>query len=454
VTRIALTVSMVLVAGCATEARPAPSPPPPPGAALAAVRPTEASGLPALDRPLHLAELLPLLLARNPGIRAARARLEAAAEKYPQAIALPDPMVEATWYAKNAMDPTDSFTRWNLMVRQEIPFPTMLVLRGEEATKEAEAEALRYDAAVRDAVTDLKDVEAERAYLAAAAGVQAALRDVYRRYAELARGEVTSGRTRLPESFRAEALLAQAGYELTQIEELRRIEDQRLRALLTLPASVTLGDAADSARPAALELDVDGLTRRALAYNQELREAGVDVEMAQIGRRMAHWNYAPMFTLGAGEMKNDEFDMATGETEDSTVFTLGLTIPLWVPAKAAAVREAGAKLRAAQAEETGRRERLVADVARTAFRLRNAARLATLYGRDLVPQAEKALLRSQSMVAEGKESLASSLELAATWQQLRIAELRALADQSQSAAALERLLGTSLETRPSGDVNR
>ena len=82
--------------------------------------------------------------------------------------------------------------------------------------------------------------------------------------------------------------------------------------------------------------------------------------------------------------------------------------------------------------------------------MNNSARLAQLYGGELVPQAEAALLRSQEMVREGKESLASSLELAATWQQLRLAELRSVADHAQALAALERLLGTSAVPAPEG----
>lgn len=444
---ILLAITLAATSGCAT-ARPEPPPPPGPLDETVARSPAAAASLPELAKPLRLGDLLPLLLERNPGIRAARARLEAAAERYPQAITLPDPMVEATYFTKNAMDPSDSFARYNLMVKQDFPFPTVLMLRGESATKEAEAEALRYEAAVRDAVADLKDVHAERAYLVAAERVQAALRDVYRRFAELARGDITTGRTRLPEAFRAEALLAQAGYELTLVEEVRAVEDQRLRALLSVPSSTLLGDPADADALPALEVDLNELARRALAYNQELREAGVEVEIAQIGVRRARWEYAPMFSIGAGKMVNDDFDMESGDKRDSTVVTLGLTIPLWVPAKAAGVREANAKVRAARAAESGRREQLLADVARIGFRLRNSGRLAQLYGLELVPQAEKALVRSQAMMKEGKESMASSLELAATWQQLRIAELRAGADQAQAIATLERLLGTSLEAAP------
>lgn len=440
------------VAGCATSRRADDDP----TSALTAAPLTAGSRgaapspapLPDLGAAAPMESLLPLLLERNPRIRSARARLEAAAERYPQAIALKDPMVEATWYAKNAMDPDDTFTRYNLMVRQEFPFPTVLVLRGDAATKEAEAEALRYEATVRDAVTELKDVQAERAYLARTEAVQSAIRDIYRRYAELARGGIGAGRTRLPESFRAEALLAQAGYELTLVAELRVVEDQRLRALLSLPRTASIAAPDAGPAPPPLDLDVEELSRRALVRNQEIRAAGIEAEGAGIGVRLARWEYAPMFTLGAGKMVNDDYDPASGMKEDSNVVSLGLTIPIWAGAKSAAVREAEARERAARAAESGERERVAADVARLAFRVRNASRLSVLYGRDLVPQAEKALLRSQAMVQEGKESMSSSLELAATWQQLRIAEIRAQADLEQAMAALERVLGASLEAVP------
>jgi outer membrane protein TolC len=403
----------------------------------------DAASLPDLSGPVRLETLLPLLLGRNAGIAAARARLEGAAERHPQAISLPDPKVEATYFTKNAMDPSGSFTRWELMVRQEIPFPVVLALKGDEAKKDAEAEALRYEAAVRDAVAELKDAHAERGYLAAATRVQAAVRDVYRRFADVARGGAATGRTRLPESFRADALAAQAEYELKLLEEMRGVEDARLRALLQLPPHLAIGEPSDAAEVPVVDANPDELARRALAYNQELRAAGVMTESAELAARRARWELAPSFEIGGGQRFNDDYDPATGDRHDSTVLSLGVTVPFWFPAHQARIREADAGLRAARAEESDRRATLAASVARAAFRLRNAQRLGDLYGRELVPQAEQALARSQSMMAEGKESLASSLELAATWQQLRLAELRAVADRAQALAALEKLLGTS-----------
>ena len=403
---------------------------------------------PDLSGPLRLETLIPVLLTRSPGLRAAHARVVAATERYPQAISLPPPMVEATYFTRNAMAPGIDLPRYNLMFQQEIPFPTTLLLRGRVAAKEAEAEALRYEAAVRDAVTRLKEVHAERAYLGTAARVERAILDVYRRYAELARAGITQGRTSLPESFRAEALLAQSGYDLQAIEEQRGVEDERMRSLLDLPAGSSLGEPVDAGAILPVVGDTAFFARLAEIHSQELRAAHVETEAAEIGARRARWDLAPTFFLGAGYMKNDDYDMTTRVGEDSTTVTLGLTIPVGNPGRTAAVHEADALACAARASEAQTRLRVRADVSRAAFRLRNAERLATLYGSALVPQAEQALLRSQEMAKEGKESLSSSLELAATWQGLRIAEARAVADHIQAVAALERLLGTSAVAVP------
>jgi cobalt-zinc-cadmium efflux system outer membrane protein len=397
-----------------------------------------------LSAPVRLDMLIPLLLTRNPTIRAAHARVAAATARYPQAISLPDPMVEATYFARNAMAPDRDFPRYTLMFRQEVPFPTTLALRGCGAAKEAEAEAIRYEAVVRDGVTRLKEVHAERAYLAEAVRVEEALRDVYRRYAEIARGGTESGRTRLPESFRAEALRAQADYDLEVLREQLAVEDERLRALLDLPPGHGVGLPADAGVVVPTLADTDALVALAEVHSQELRAAHVDTQVAEVGsRRARNEAVAPTLFLGGGWMKNDEFDMATGATEDSAVVTFGFTIPLGNPGRRAAICEADAIASAARASEAAERLRLRADVARAAFQLRNAHRLAGLYEASLLPQAEAALLRSQEMVKEGKETLASSLELAATWQGLRIARARVVADHAQAIARLERLLGTS-----------
>ena len=167
-------------------------------------------------------------------------------------------------------------------------------------------------------------------------------------------------------------------------------------------------------------------------------------EMAETDSRMARWNYAPMLVVGASRMFNDDFDMEAGKTRDATTLSFGITLPIWRAKLSAGVREADANLRAARSDESGMRSMLAADVTMTAFQVRTTARLADLYRRTLVPQAERALTVAEARVRDGQESLASALELAATWQQMTLARLRAEAELARAVAALERLLGTTL----------
>lgn len=403
-----------------------------------------APAAPDLSAPVRRADLLAQLLARSPRIAAARARLEAAAERRPQAVSLPDPEVEATFFVRNAMAPRDAPRRWELMVRQEIPLPWMLSLRGDAADAAMRAASYRYEAVVRDAVADVVTIHAERRYLTAAIGVQDRLGDVYGRAAVLARSAMKDGTARLPESFRAEALAAQAAYDAGVLREMLAVEDAKLRAILSLPPGARIGAPADADPVLPLDVPQETLTARALEWNQELREMGADAEMARIDADMARWNAVPMPMVGAGRMFRDEFDMATGDTRDSTTVSVGMTLPVWRPRIDAAIREADARVRAADADTAAMRQMLAADVAMAAFRVRTTERLAHLYAQTLVPQAQLAFAAADARVRDGAESVASSLELAATWQQMQLAALRAEADHAQAVAALERLLGTTL----------
>ena len=65
-------------------------------------------------------------------VKAAFHKWQAVAQKYPQAFALPDPMVSGRYYVRQ-MAPEEE--KWELMVSQSIPYPGKLVLAGRIADK-------------------------------------------------------------------------------------------------------------------------------------------------------------------------------------------------------------------------------------------------------------------------------------------------------------------------------
>lgn len=175
--------------------------------------------------------------------------------------------------------------------------------------------------------------------------------------------------------------------------------------------------------------------------------AGLSLETAGIERSLARWEYAPELSLGGVWMKNMTED-ASGRVLNSRAVTVGLSVPLWVGAKAAGVREAEARERAAGADRAEAVERVRAAATRLYFRAVNAERLVLLYRDTLVPQADRSLVLAEGSYREGKGSLAGALEAAAARQDLLLAFHRAEADRGQAVARLEQAVGASLAPLP------
>jgi outer membrane protein TolC len=285
----------------------------------------------------------------------------------------------------------------------------------------------------------------ELAYLDRAREVLEEQERILARYATVAAGDLQAGRTKLPEEIRARSLLAQAGYDRTLVLDLRRVEEQRTRGLLGLPPSAPLGPAGAPDRRI-VTVPFERILALAEARSQELAMAGVALEMAGIERSMARWEFAPEFEVGGTWMKNMED--VSGEFMGGRSVSLGLSVPIWVHARSARVREADSLEVAAGAERTAAAERVRNAAARLYFRVVNGRRLAALYGDTLLPQAEKSLALAEALYREGKGSLAGALEAASARENVLLALHRAEADHGQAIARLEQAIGATL---PAGE---
>ena len=396
----------------------------------------EAAGAPAVQEKTTLEAVL-RLAAKGPVVEAARHRWLAATHKRPQMVALPDPRVEATYYAMRGQD------KYMFGLSQEIPYPGKLILSGRIADKEAEAARLRYEAAVRDALSDAKESYFELYYIDHAKNVTAEIRKLYDRYAALAAGGTEVAKPKLPEMFRAESQRAQLGYDLVLLEQMRAAEAERLRAVLGLPARTALGDTEDVGEPAEIGESIERLQETAERHNQELAAAGVEVQRANYDLKLARRAAIPDLMIGANYAR-----MVEEMPEKNPVgITMGVAIPLWVPKYKARINEAGEMERAARAEEDAQRLKVRADLAKAYFSLSNSARLVKLYRETLLPQARQALQSAEELYRKGDANLASVLEMTSTLHNFELARLRATADFYQNVARLERTMGTAMQLK-------
>ncbi|HEY3319315.1 MAG TPA: TolC family protein [Planctomycetota bacterium] len=394
----------------------------------------------ALREKTTLEAILSMAARNNPIVSAANHRWQAATHRRAQVLALPDPKIEARYFTQRVDD------KWMLMLSQEVPYPGKLILGGKVANKEAEAARLRYEATVRDALSDAKESFFELYYIDRAQHVTEEIKKLYDRYAALAVGGKEPGVTKLPETFRAESQRAQLANDLILLKEIRASETERLRATIGAPKRFALGTTEDVAEPTEISETIEKLQETAEKHNQELAAAGVEVERAKYQSQLAR--RAPIPDLMVGGFYEH---MTMG---NQVGVTAGISIPLWIPKYSAMAKEAAENEKAAAADQQAQELRIRADLAKAYFSLTNSSRLVRLYRDTLIPQARQALQSAETLYRNNTASLTSVLETTATVHNFELARLRATADFYANVARIERVLGTAFQLQPAGGQGR
>ena len=78
------------------------------------------------------------------------------------------------------------------------------------------------------------------------------------------------------------------------------------------------------------------------------------------------------------------------------------------------------------------------------FKLNNSHRLITLYGKNLIPQANRAMHVAELQYKENKGSISQYLSTQSTWLNFQLAYHRAIADYAKNVAEMEKLTGRTL----------
>ena len=406
------------------------------------------SAAPILSKQPSLDELLRVALRRNPRIQAARERAAAAAEAPAIERALPDPRFLLGWY-ETPIETRVGPQEWSLGVRQAIPFPSKLSARSDLSETLARRAVVAYERVVRDVLVEVVGTVHELLYLDDAIEISAGIGGLLERYAAAAGSEVP-----LNEVFRAETQRAQLENDRALLAELRATEAEHLRALLDLPGGQPIR-AERPPVPPPVHADFDELVAIAEAHNQELKEAGLDVEAAALATSLARRDRLPDLTLGYTRLLTGTLDPSLGNPpgngRDAQIFHFDVTLPIWGNKNRAKIRRAEALERAATRDRADTRLRVRHRLARSWYRVGNTERLVRLYADVLVPRAAAAAETAEELQEAGKGTLAGTVETIAVLHNFRLAAARARADHGQAVADLEGLLGRPLALDAGGE---
>ena len=393
---------------------------------------------------IALHQLIKIAIDNNPGLKSKKLAWQSKIRQYPQAIALNDPRLvysESINPIETRLGPQDR----SLSLSQKFPYPGKLRPKGEAVKKDIQMAKVRYNQASRDLIVALKQSFYELVYIENAIKLTLQNKKVLERITQLATTDYASSASTLNSVAKAQSQTAQVSYDLQLLEELRDTETTRINTLLNRKPEQRLHINSYARVPAKFAHPLARLYQW-LASSEELKIANLDIDKSGILTRLSRYASKPDFDLGVRytEIGRSDSSGLPRSGRDGLALSVGFNIPLNRSKNNAIKRQAQLerlqKIENKQALENSLKNRIKGIY----FKLINAQRLITLYGKNLVPQANRAMQIAQLQCRENKGSSASYLETQSTTLNFKLAYQRAIADYWKNLAEMEKLVGRKL----------
>jgi len=240
----------------------------------------------------------------NPEIVAAQKKYEAARQRPAQESSLPDPMISLGYNSVGNPLPgaglgRDVLANAGIMVSQEVPFPGKLKLKGEAASKEAQAEFQQYQAVQLSVISRLKQAYYRLQYTYAVSGLLARYRDLLDRLLKVTEDRYSVWRAAQQDVCKAQTQLSILETKLVKLEQERRSREAEIDSILNRAARTPVGRPEDM-KPKELTVTLGELFASARQNSPLLGRDQKTIERSELAVNMARKEYYPDVTLNAG----------------------------------------------------------------------------------------------------------------------------------------------------------
>jgi cobalt-zinc-cadmium efflux system outer membrane protein len=377
--------------------------------------------------------------AANPDLRASARRLEAARHRVPQAGRPPEPQVQLLQFVESVQTRTGPQERV-LGLTQSLPWFGTLGRRRDAAA--AEALSLRH--AYRDEQLALVRAVAgayfEYAYLGEATRLTQRSVDLLSALEPVVEQRVAAGGN-LNALLRLKVEVGMVGDRLRSLEPRRAAASARLVRLLALdPETVlpwpTWPEPDSAAVPTTASLD------SALRVSPAIRALDQQIAAAGQRQRAARLRSRPDLSVGINYIQVG--DPAVGPAGpdggvDPWGIAVGVTLPVWRGADAAAADEARLLQRVAEDQRRARLHDLQAQVRSSRAAWLDARRRLGLYGDELLGLARQAMANSRAGYEGDRVGILEVIDSERSLLDLQLRYWRAVADAWQERVRLESL---------------
>jgi outer membrane protein TolC len=410
---------------------------------LFATTPLSAQQSLTLEVGTTLPDLIKEALGANPEILAARKSVEAARARIVQARSLDDPELNIESWAIPLDQPTNLNQANMHMVnlRQRLPFPGKLKLRGDVASQEEAMAAARYLAKEREVIAAVKKTYYDLFMADREIQITQEQLDLLGRILKTAEARYTVGKVAQQDVIKAQVEQSEALNRLIVAEREHHHAEARLNTLLNRSPDLPIGRTIER-DPPTLSLERVELYRLTVESNPELQGAGSDIKRAELSHELAVRNRRyPDFMVGLGYWYQPQ-----GTFQHTYSGMLTLTVPFfWTKAKHdKEVEETSAQIARSEASYRAMKNRALFEVRENLVTFDAAKKSVALYRTGLLPQAELSLKAAEAAYQTGRAEFTALLEAERTLRDIRIGYYRALVALEQSLADLERAVGRDI----------
>ena len=374
----------------------------------------------------------------SPAIKAARKKMKATLEQYPQAVYLDNVLRQYNAFTKQ-LNTKIGQPRHKDMMAMNFPFPDMLALKGQIVTEDVQIAQREIDIVLRDLVTDIKLAYYDYLYLNEAIEINRENQELLRQMIQIAQVKFRAGIGKFHSVIMAQVEFSKLSDSIITLEERRETVTARINPLWNRPADAPLGKPQPLADEDVTQ-PLEELYTLALKSRQEIQKQKLAISkmnlVIQLATRMAH----PDTTLGASYFEDRMKLSATFSTHR----TLNPQHSASFGQKNAYIREVEIKTEAMQQKLAELENITRFSVKKHHFGMETANRSIALYRTTLLPQARSALEAANTAYQAARVDFISFLDAQRTLLKFRLEELRAFRDHRQHLAQLEQAVGQVL----------
>jgi len=397
--------------------------------------------LPALAGAQPLGELVDEALRNNREILAAQKKYEAARQRPAQASALADPTVSLGYSSTAYPWPGaglghDVTANIGVTLTQEMPFPGKRKLRGEIASREADAAFDEYLAVRLSVASRLKQAYHELHHAAVSEAFVGQYQDLLRNIIGVAEARYTVSHAAQQDVFKAQTQFSIFETQLLRYRQQRASKEFEIDELLNRPAMGHIEVPLDMA-PGNLAVTLEEMLAHARTQAPALAGARKMVQRGELAADLAHLDRKPDYALSGGYFNQ-------GGMAPMWQFRVDVKLPAWRSRRDAEVAETVFAL----SQERHNYEAADLSVAariRQLYSLAETSRkLVDLYEKSVIPEARLALESSMASYRTG------TLDFIAVFSNLMTVVDYELMDHEEimqfhvSAARLEELTGMEI----------